>query len=488
MRRPHRTAGPGGAKEAPGTSPVRAGYADAFASPSTRAPSMPKLRRPARVSRASALLLALPCLLAPSLAAQPEAPSAGLPSTQPSGGAALEVVLLTMGQGDMVWERFGHNAIWIHDPLAGTDRTYNWGMFDFYAPGYWGRFVRGNWIYEMGVADLDPLLWSYRAANRTVTAQRLNLTAEQKAELQRFLRWNARPENVEYRYDYFRDNCSTRVRDALDLALGGRLRAATEGVPTGTTFRWHSERLLADDEVAYTGLHGGLGPAADRPIDRWEEMFLPGKVQERVREIRVPDGMGGEIPLVGREMVMVEAAGREPERAEPPFRLPWFLLGGLALGGAIAALAVGAARSRAARFGYAAVSSLWALFAGSSGVILLALWTLTDHEIAYRNENLLQLSPLAVPLVVLLPALAYGACWAARPAWWLAAAAAGLSALGFALQLLPGLDQVNGMMIALALPANLAVAWSARRLAEDRRPVAPRAPRGTGRRSAVAAG
>jgi hypothetical protein len=104
------------------------------------------------------------------------------------------------------------------------------------------------------------------------------------------------------------------------------------------------------------------------------------------------------------------------------------------------------------------------LFAGTGGLMLLGLWLLTDHAIAYRNENLLQLSPLALPLALLVPALGYGARWAARPAWLLSAAVAALSLLGFVLQALPGIDQGNGNAIALALPINLAVALAARRL------------------------
>jgi hypothetical protein len=407
---------------------------------------MPPIRR-----RLAALLLAL----APAAAAQAP-PAAPLPEGE------LSVVLVTMGQGDMVWERFGHNALWIRDPASGTDWVFNYGMFDFHAPGYWGRFVKGNWLYQLGVHDVEGTLEQYRYLNRSVHAQELSLTAAQKRELQAFLHHNALPENREYLYDYFRDNCSTRVRDALDRVLGGRLRAATAGVPTGTTYRWHSERLVAGDPVSYFGLAGGLGAAADREIDRWEEMFLPFELRERVRELRTVDDAGREVPLVAREWTMYEAVDRAPPRAEPPFWTPWFLLAGLALAGALVLLGRAVARSAWARFGYAAVSGLWLAFAGVGGWVLALLWALTDHEAAYRNENLLQLSPLALPLLLLLPAAAYGARWAARPAWLLAGAVAALSVLGFALQALPGIDQRNAQILALALPVNLALAWTAR--------------------------
>jgi hypothetical protein len=409
------------------------------------------------------LLLAL--ALAPALPAGAQSPD--------DPGDGLRVVLLTMGNGDAVWEMFGHNAIWIHDPAEGTDRVYNYGVFDFDSPGYWSRFIAGNWLYELGVGDIASTLAAYRWLNRSVWAQELALTEAQKRTLQAFLDRNALPENREYLYDYYRDNCSTRVRDALDLVLGGRLRAATEGRASGTTFRWHSERLGAVDPLSYVGLAAGLGPRADREIDLWEEMFLPAKVRERVREIAAPDPNGAPVPLVSREWTLFEAVGRAPERAAPPARVHWFLLAGVLYAGALAGLARAGAGSAAARAGHAALASLWLLASGVGGAVLLFLWGFTSHTIAHANENLLQLSPLALPLLLVLPFAAYGARGARRAARDLAVAVAALSLLGAVLQLLPGLDQRNAHIVAFALPVNLALAWSAWTSARRPAPGAP---------------
>jgi hypothetical protein len=400
-------------------------------------------------------------LLLPALAAAPPAARAQL---TPPSTTEPTVYLLTMGQGDQVWEKFGHDALWIHDPVGGTDQVYNYGVFDFGSPGYWGRFVKGNWIYQIAADDIYQTLAAYQYWNRTLVAQELNLSAEQKAELKAFLEWNVRPENREYRYDYFRDNCSTRIRDAIDRVLDGQLRTATEDVPTETTYRWHSRRLIADDVLAYTGLGAGLGPRADRRINAWEEMFLPGKVHDRVAELRVVNPAGGYTPLVRSEQVLYEAVGRAPEREAPPRWIPAYLLVGVVLGGLVALLAVMARRNGFGRFLFSAVTALWALLIGTGGLLLAALWALTDHQAAHRNENLFHFDPLALGLVLLLPAAAYGARWARRPALLLAAAVAALSLLGFVLQPLPGLDQVNGEVIAMLLPVHLAVAWAARRL------------------------
>ncbi len=406
--------------------------------------------------RALALLAAL--LIPAALRAQ--APPAA-PTTVP------RVFVMTMGAGDLVWERFGHNALWIHDPVRGTDVAYNYGMFDFGQENFFRNFALGRMKYWMSGIDAGATMQHYASMNRSVTVQELNLTPAQATQLASFLAWNELPQNTEYLYDYYRDNCSTRVRDALDRVLGGRLKAATQNVPASATYRSHTERLTAAgaaDVPMFTALMGGLGPAADRPITRWEEMFLPFSLRDRLRELRVPDASGRMVPLVLSERLAVPTT-RPAEPGGSPSWLPGYGAAGVALAALLAFLATRAARGRGARFGFAALAGLWLVFAGVGGWILAGLWTLTDHAIAYRNENILQLSPLALPLVILLPALAYGARWAARPAWLLAAAMAALSVLGFVLQPLPGIDQVNGWVIALAMPVNLALAWCARRLA-----------------------
>jgi hypothetical protein len=419
----------------------------------------------------------------PSLSAQaaPVTPAPAAPggtveasSSLLDDGRLIRVYLMTMGPGDQVWEKFGHNAIWVSDRANGTDLAYNYGLFDFAQEDFVTRFVQGRMKYWMDGFDAEATVQHYLGYNRDVWVQELNLTPEQKVALRDFLVWNAREENKFYRYDYYRDNCSTRVRDALDRVLGGRLRAAFDTVATPATYRWHTARLTASSLPEYTGLMTGLGPAADRPISAWEEMFLPMKVRDRIRGVTVPGADGRPEPLVLSERHFA-SAGRAAEAAEPPFRIPGYLLAGALLGAALVLLGRAAPRSGAARFGFSALAGLWLLFVSVGGVVLGGLWAFTDHAIAYRNENLFQLDPLAIPLVLLVPCLAYGARWAARPAAALVMALAGLSVLGFVLQALPGLDQVNGETIALALPAHLGLAWAVLGLrgAAMRAPLAP---------------
>lgn len=386
-----------------------------------------------------------------------------VPPLEVEPGSELTVYLMTMGEGDLVWERFGHNALWIHDPVTGTDHTYNWGLFDFDEPGFLRRFVQGRMWYWMDAFDAHLTAQAYMRANRSVWVQELNLTPAQREDLAEFVAWNRRPENRFYRYDYYYDNCSTRVRDAIDRVLGGQVRSQTENVPAGETFRTHTRRASANDVLTYTGLMVGLGPEVDREISVWEEMFLPLAMRERLRDLTVTDANGRTAPLVVSEGTLF-TADRPPFPEAPPRWWPGYLAVGLGLAALILVLGRIAGRSAAARAALTGLGVGWSLVGGVLGVVLLGLWAFTDHAAAYRNENLFHFSPLSLALVVLLPALIYRSGldrWAAG----VAVAVAGLSLLGLLLTPLPWLPQVNVELMALALPVNAAVAVVASLLA-----------------------
>ena len=406
--------------------------------------------------------MALLCAAAP--AGQQAVPPVAFPRDTLISPTSLQVFLVTLGPGEQVWERFGHNAIWIHDPGAGTDLAYNWGMFSFDQKGFLARLLRGTMLYWMAPFPVDQMIASYIAANRSIAVQELALTADQKVELQQALALNARPENAYYPYDYYRDNCSTRVRDALDRVLGGRVRTALEGVPTGTTYRFHTRRLLQGMPLMYTGIQIVLSGKADLEIDRWQEGFLPIKLMEALRDVRVPDGSGGETPLVIAEREVFRSTGL-PEPATVTSRLPGYL--GLGIGLAIALLVL-ARPVGWARVPFALVAAGWSLVAGLVGVVLLGAWLFTDHVFWYPNANLLQFNPLLLAVAVLVLPLVVSA----RPPRWaviLSAGVACLSILGVVLEGLPGPDQRNGEILALTLTANLALLGALVRLGSPAR-------------------
>lgn len=410
---------------------------------------------------------AIPAVLAAAVLA-----AAGPASAQRVQEAdSLRVYLLTFEPGAAVWERFGHNAIWIHDPAAGTDIAYHWGLFDMSEAGFMVEFLQGRMVYSMGAADAGPLMDAYRRVGRPVTIHELALTVEQAADLQEFVQWNIRPENRRYRYDYFRDNCSTRVRDALDDAMGGALRRELMARPAEQTYRSQAVDLTADDVLLTTAMDLGLGPLADQPITHWELAYVPMRLRDDLATMTV-DRAGDAAPLVVSGRRLDALSGRDPVQAgdsSPARRALGHLLAGLLVGGVLVGSAVLAARKdarsalrSAPRWVLGGLGALWGLVAGALGLILLGLWTLTDHEFAWNNENLLQANPLALALAVLVPLAVRrrGSVAATRLAGLLVA----LSLFGLFLHPLPVTPQANIAVIALALPVHLGLFYALWRL------------------------
>ncbi len=370
---------------------------------------------------------------------------------------APEVFLVTMGPGETVYERYGHNAIWVRDTVDGTDIVYNYGTFDFghstaEVARFVGRFAMGRPQYWLGTMTMAQAIEVYTYFKRDVDLQELALPPAKRIELAHLLATNALPEHRVYTYDYFLDNCSTRVRDMLNVVLGGDLQRATTGVPAEGSFRFHTHRSLTNDKPMYLGILLALGPAADAPLDQWGEMFLPAKLQERMRELRVPGEDGRELPLVKREVRLLEMGVYRVEAA-PPRWGGWLLL----IGGAMALLILtGRAEGPAGVPGRVA-ATLWLVLAGLGGAVLLFLWFATNHVASAWNHNLFFLTPLALLMLraVWLERSREAGGWGPRAA----VVTLGLVAIGTVLACFPSVGgQWNLQVAALVAPPAIASA------------------------------
>lgn len=355
--------------------------------------------------------------------------------------AEVVASLLTVGPGDEVWEKFGHNMIRFQDQSRGIDVAYNWGLFDFDKPNFIWNFIQGRPIYTMAPMGAAQELALYQSQNRRVTSQVLKLTPEQVNDLIRRCAINFR-DHPDYRYDYFKDNCSTRVRDMIDGVTREQLSALMRGRPTDPTQTYRTEmvRLTQTSFWVSLGMDFALGPNGDKSLDLWADGFLPETVAKAATAMTEP-------------RVELWPVTRAPEPAAVPTRWPWLLLAGLAGGGAI----VGLMRWR--RWAGVLAISLWWLVSGLGGVFMLFLWTVTDHVAGYANQNLWCYSPSALIGMLLL------VIRKRRAAVRLAAAIVTLSCIGtvvwIAGKLLGGpIAQPNGGFILLALPLNLAAAWA----------------------------
>lgn len=361
---------------------------------------------------------------------------------------ALKVALVTFGPGPLYWERFGHNAIIIDDQAAGTRMAYNYGVFDFQEERFLLNFALGHMHYSLGADPLEVDLATYVTEGRSVTVQMLNLTPAQAGQLAAFLVWNAQPQNAVYRYDYLVNNCSTKVRDALNRVLDGALERQLAGRSAPHTYRFDAVRLISPDFWFALGMDMGFGPKGDIPLSLWQESFVPMVLSRALDAVTVRDANGQIVPLVSDEQV-VEPGRLPPAPAAPPdLRLP-FLAVGIGLAALLLWLAHG--KSHPYRASFALLAVTWWLICGLTGLVLAGLWGLTDHWAAWDNENLLLLNPACL----VLPAVWWRAPRIARCLVTLIAAAALMSLI---VRMLPGLYQGNLAFIALTVPVHLVLA------------------------------
>lgn len=357
------------------------------------------------------------------------------PDNEPE--AQTEVWLVTYAPGERYWQRFGHNAIWVRSPRLGLDHTFNFGFFDFDQENFFLRFLMGRMLYFTAAQPAEVEFAQYVAENRGIVAQKLEIPPSRKQALVSELLSVIRPENRDYLYDYYTDNCSTRVRDALDRALDGALASTYIAVPAALDRRDHTRRLTAGDFWLYLGLELALGRYADKEIDRWEEMFIPGELQQAVAEVE---------GLVAEERVLFEST-LEPPPVGPASH--WFRY--LAAGLAVVALGWLASRFVPASL----IARSWLALSGLMGIALLFLWFGTDHAAADKNMNVLVFNPLFL----------LGLAWKGSDRHLLQGTVL-FSLAAWALGL--GGSQYNADVVAAFVPLNLAAAWVLQRQAEYR--------------------
>ncbi len=425
-----------------------------------------KRRRPGRMSvPPRALLARLPWLrtLAALLLFATPLPAAAaqepdtLPPLTPPPGSSLSVYLLTIEPGDLIWELFGHNALVVRDAETGYEEAFNYGIFDDTDAGFYLQFLKGLMMYQVDAHPVPQLLRAYRARNRRIWAQELNLEPDRKVRLLQLLQTAVLPENYIYPYQYYLNNCSTKLRDALDTILDGQLRAATDGPPTGSTWRRDTRRLTSTDAVGYLAIDIVLGPKGDEPTNRWDEMWIPMKLRDTAGGLFVTRADGTRTPLVRSEELWVDST-REHEPVAAPSLDLLFLLTGLVTGLVLSLLGYrAAAGSRLGRLGLGLGASVWGLFCFVAGTVMIGVhWT--DHDFMYWNQNVLLFTPLGIGVAAaVLRAIRKGrtSIWGRR----FVLGALGLAVVALILNLIPATSTGNRQMIAFALPVHLAICW-----------------------------
>ncbi|MDL2255131.1 DUF4105 domain-containing protein [Parabacteroides sp. OttesenSCG-928-K15] len=168
---------------------------------------------------------------------------------------------------------FGHAAIRVCDENTGIDSVFNYGIFDFSSSNFLWRFALGHTDYILGINDYKHYITHYQMRGSDVTEQVLNLSHKEKQQLFDALLINAQPENRTYRYNFFFDNCATRLPAMVEKYTDGEV--VYHNPPASKTFRQMVHDCTAGHRWLTFGIDLALGSPADRMATPHEMMFLP---------------------------------------------------------------------------------------------------------------------------------------------------------------------------------------------------------------------
>jgi len=301
---------------------------------------------------------------------------------------AQEISLLTVAPGDMVYDTYGHSAIRVHDQERDMDIVYNYGLYDFDTPGFVMKFMRGKLMYMVGAHQYSDFLYNYNQDKRSIYEQKLNLNQEEKDALLKALRINMMKENRYYKYDFFFDNCSTRLRDLFENAVQG---LEESGELKEMTFRDLIKEHQYGNPWSDFGIDIIIGAKADVASSLDDQMFLPLYLKEILSNAIIQRG-DEKIKLLGEPYEVLSF----PEEAERRMTRSWITPEVVFLILALILLAF--------RYPYRTEKQLpnWIrkvdksilFLLGLLGCIVAFMWWGTDHIPTKSNWNLLWLNPL----------------------------------------------------------------------------------------------
>lgn len=308
----------------------------------------------------------------------------------------VKVSMLTARAGADIYQLEGHTALRIRTPERG-DYVVNWGLFDFAAPNFVYRFVKGETDYMAGAAPTDRFLAMYDREGRMVVEQELNLTSEEKARIIGLTDRNLLPANRVYRYNYVLDNCATRPLAIVEQAVGDTVSLGPSNLPSkaASTFRNAMRHYHVNYPWYQFGIDLALGSGIDRPITAREASFSPEALESMLASSVRPDGG----KLVSATRTITGSEGSSPVLPPTPWYLTPMFWSCVAL---IIAIVVSFGQYRRGTAGISSKifdSILYLLF-GLAGCIIVFLVVISVHEATSPNWLLLWLNPLCfIPVV-----------------------------------------------------------------------------------------
>ena len=297
-----------------------------------------------------------------------------------------QISVLTIGPGNNLNDAFGHSGIRLKTSYS--DIVYDFGRYNFEDPNFYLNFARGKLNYLQGKANYNNLVNFYKQQNRSIKEQTLNLSAEEKQSVYTFLETNYAKNQGAYLYDFFYDNCATKIRDVIENATNGNIDYQLPDNYEDKTFRTLIQDELHPNTWGSLGIDIALGAIIDRTATPREHMFLPKNIHAFYSEATINNRQ-----LVSNSKTIINS--------DTKFKNGTFLLSPIFVLSLIAILIIYITfndhkKQRRTK----GLDAFIQLILGVIGILLTLLWFGTDHTATGYNYNLLWAFPLSLVMVI----------------------------------------------------------------------------------------
>lgn len=286
---------------------------------------------------------------------------------------SIEISLLSCSPGVELYSTFGHSALRIKNFTTGQDLVYNYGTFHFNDKNFYLKFLQGKLNYYLTVSTFDRFMYEYTVENRSVFEQIFSLNTAQKYKLYADLKINALPENRAYKYDFFWDNCSTRIRDMIQHQFADSLHYPAFKVKP---FRSYLHDYLSDQPWSKFGIDLILGLPCDAMAGTKEAMFLPLEMMKAYDSTMYKTGW---LATHSQEILSSVKSNGGKRAFSPLFAATALFLISLILN-------------------FLKKAKIWntslILATGIAGCIIFFLWFLSDHISTKNNLHFIWANPL----------------------------------------------------------------------------------------------
>jgi hypothetical protein len=306
----------------------------------------------------------------------------------------LTIKIVEIGPGDEFFSWWGHLMVMVDNELNGSSLCYDFGVFSFDDPYMIRNLLKGDLNYKITVSASQYDLDWYIQNNHDITLYTLNLTGSQKEQIANALNWNVLPENRNYHYKIFTDNCVTRIILIINDALNGEFTEKYKNEKGRFTLREHAGRYFYRSFPLFVLLNFFMGEEIDKPSSKYEEMYLPSEFIAALIDFSYTDINGKAQPLVSGIEKINTAVGRMAVLSKPSHSSLYAFFAGMTLAVLFILLIIFRRKNRLLRIVFYMSQSLMVLCLALIGTVLFYAMFFSHHIYTYNNLNIIFANPL----------------------------------------------------------------------------------------------